>query len=98
MSEEKRPAGAELVAGSPLPGEDRLEETLRPTRLEDFIGQDRVKANLRVFIEATRKRGEALDYFASQDISINGPAPISPSGGNANLECKASCLAMRWPE
>ncbi|MGE0227730.1 MAG: thiolase family protein [Dehalococcoidia bacterium] len=28
------------------------------------------------------KRGEALDYFASQDISINGPAPISPSGGN----------------
>ena len=28
------------------------------------------------------KRGEALDFFASQDISINGPTPISPSGGN----------------
>ena len=26
--------------------------------------------------------GEALDFFASQDISINGPTPISPSGGN----------------
>jgi Holliday junction DNA helicase RuvB len=68
MSEEKRPAGAELVAGSPLPGEDRLEETLRPTRLEDFIGQDKVKANLRVFIEATRKRGEALDH-----VLLSGP-------------------------
>ena len=28
------------------------------------------------------KKGEALDFFASQDISINGPTPISPSGGN----------------
>jgi acetyl-CoA acetyltransferase len=28
------------------------------------------------------QRGEALDFFASQDISINGPTPISPSGGN----------------
>jgi len=28
------------------------------------------------------KRGEALDFFASQDISINGPTPLSPSGGN----------------
>ena len=28
------------------------------------------------------KEGEALDFFASQDISINGPTPVSPSGGN----------------
>ena len=28
------------------------------------------------------KEGECLDFFASQDISINGPTPISPSGGN----------------
>ena len=28
------------------------------------------------------KRGEALDFFASQDFTINGPSPISPSGGN----------------
>jgi acetyl-CoA acetyltransferase len=28
------------------------------------------------------KEGEALDFFTSQDISINGPTPISPSGGN----------------
>ena len=28
------------------------------------------------------QRGEALDFFNSEDISINGPTPISPSGGN----------------
>jgi len=28
------------------------------------------------------KEGEALDFFSSEDISINGPTPISPSGGN----------------
>ena len=42
--------------------EDRLEATLRPERLEDFVGQDRHKENLRVFIEAARGRGEALDH------------------------------------
>ena len=28
------------------------------------------------------KEGECLDFFASQDISISGPTPVSPSGGN----------------
>ena len=34
----------------------------RPERLDDFIGQDHVKQNLKVFIEAAKKRGEALDH------------------------------------
>ncbi|HPQ69672.1 MAG TPA: Holliday junction branch migration DNA helicase RuvB [bacterium] len=36
--------------------------TLRPKRLEDFVGQHAVKDNLRVYIDATRERGEALDH------------------------------------
>lgn len=36
--------------------------SLRPTRLEEFVGQDKVKKNLSVFIEAARKRKEALDH------------------------------------
>ena len=28
------------------------------------------------------KRGDALDFYMSEDISVNGPKPISPSGGN----------------
>ena len=48
---------------------DRLERegddsdvSLRPLALEEFIGQERARANLRVFIEAARARGEALDH------------------------------------
>ncbi len=42
--------------------EDRVLESLRPTRLEDFVGQPEAKANLAVFIAAARQRGEALDH------------------------------------
>jgi len=38
------------------------ENSLRPRRLEDYIGQERVKENLTVFIEAARQRGESLDH------------------------------------
>ena len=49
-----------LVAASPR-GEDEFDQHLRPQVLEEFIGQRQAKANLRVFIEAARQRGEALD-------------------------------------
>ena len=42
--------------------EDELERTLRPQLLSDFTGQARARENLAVFIEAARKRGEALDH------------------------------------
>jgi Holliday junction DNA helicase RuvB len=50
-----------LVAASPR-GEDEFDQHLRPQVLEEFIGQRQAKANLRVFIEAARQRGEALDH------------------------------------
>ncbi|CAG1065224.1 Holliday junction ATP-dependent DNA helicase RuvB [uncultured bacterium] len=42
--------------------EDELEATLRPRLLDDFVGQDKLKENLKVFIQAARARGEALDH------------------------------------
>lgn len=42
--------------------EDELEATLRPRLLDDFIGQDKLKENLKVFIQAAKARGEALDH------------------------------------
>lgn len=39
-----------------------LENSLRPKQLQDYIGQDKVKENLSVFIEAAKGRGEALDH------------------------------------
>jgi Holliday junction DNA helicase RuvB len=40
----------------------QLDRSLRPTRFEDFVGQDRIKDNLSVFISAAKARGEALDH------------------------------------
>lgn len=42
--------------------EDEAEGSLRPRQLTEFIGQDKVKNNLKVFIEAARGRNEALDH------------------------------------
>ena len=44
----------------PLPGD--AERALRPQVLGDFIGQAEAKANLRIFIESARRRGEAMDH------------------------------------
>ena len=43
-------------------GELRQEVTLRPQRLDDYIGQQNAKENLKIFIEAARLRGEPLDH------------------------------------
>ncbi len=43
-------------------GEDGDESSLRPLTLDAFIGQQQARANLRVFIEASRGRGDALDH------------------------------------
>lgn len=45
-----------------------LDLSLRPRRLDEFIGQDKIKANLKIFIEATKQRGEVLDH-----VLLHGP-------------------------
>lgn len=44
------------------PQERRYETTLRPTRFDDFVGQSKIKENLRVFVKAAIKRKEPLDH------------------------------------
>ena len=48
--------------------EDGLEGRLRPQRLREFQGQDKIKENLEVFIQAARNRGECLDH-----VFLSGP-------------------------
>jgi len=43
--------------------EENTETTLRPSSWDDYIGQEKIKKNLRVFIDASKKRGEALDHI-----------------------------------
>ena len=45
-----------------LPGEKDFDESLRPSRFADFVGQGKTIENLKVFIAAAQKRGEALDH------------------------------------
>ncbi len=46
-----------------LQGEEIFDTTLRPQTLDEFIGHERLKENLRVFIEAAKQRGEALEHL-----------------------------------
>ena len=52
---------ARLPTPEELPG-DEFDRALRPRRLEDFVGQERIKDQLSVSIEAAANRGEALDH------------------------------------
>ncbi len=51
-----------LISSNPRGEDDELENTLRPKSFKEYIGQDKVKENLKIFIEAAKKRREALDH------------------------------------
>ncbi|MFA6318089.1 MAG: Holliday junction branch migration DNA helicase RuvB, partial [Elusimicrobiota bacterium] len=53
---------ASVLSPGPVKEEVQFEASLRPRTLDEFTGQESLKANLRVFIEAARKRGEPLDH------------------------------------
>ncbi len=58
MNETKR-----IVSGAPQQGDgDRLDTSLRPRRLQDYVGQNLLKSNLEIGVEAARLRGEPLDH------------------------------------
>src|SRR5260221_614055 len=51
-----------LLDAHPLDDDVTVELSLRPKRLREYIGQQKVKANLEISIQAARKRGESLDH------------------------------------
>src|ERR1041385_3983374 len=52
----------QFLAPAVQPDEDELDRSLRPRRMDEFVGQDRIKEQLSIALEATRTRGEALDH------------------------------------
>ena len=42
--------------------EEQMEKSLRPKNLKEYIGQDKVKQSMKIYIEAAKKRGEPLDH------------------------------------
>jgi len=51
-----------ILEGRAQGDDESLDQSLRPKRLRDYVGQSRVKDNLAVFLEAARMRGESLDH------------------------------------
>ena len=53
---------SQFLAPALRPEEDEAERSLRPRRLDDFVGQERIKEQLRIALDAARARAEALDH------------------------------------
>lgn len=51
-----------MISTQIMPEDVKIENSLRPTLLADYIGQEKAKNNLKVFIEAAKNRGESLDH------------------------------------
>lgn len=51
-----------IISGRALDEDARLDASVRPASFADYIGQDRVKENLQIAVQAARARGEALDH------------------------------------
>ena len=73
-----------IVAPDYVPEDADLETSLRPRVLTDYIGQEKVRKNLRIYIEAARGRGEALDH-----VLLYGPP------GSVKQRSRASS-PMKW--
>ncbi len=74
-------------------GEDSIEASLRPNRWNEYIGQERIKANLKVFIEASLKRGEALDhvlFFGPPGLGKTTLSNIIATQMRANIKTTAA--------
>ena len=63
---------ADRAVTTDLATEDRPDNTMRPQELSEFIGQKAVRENLSVFINAAKKRREALDHTC---LLYTSPSP-----------------------
>ncbi len=73
--------------------EINYEMTLRPTSWDEYIGQEKIKRNLKVFIEASRRRGEALDhilFFGPPGLGKTTLANIIATQMQANIKTTAA--------
>src|SRR3989338_25208 len=89
----------ERLTAQTLKEEDtEFEATLRPTRLDEFVGQKKIKDNLAVYIEAAQKRKEPLDHsllFGPPGLGKTTLAHIIAHAMNANIKTTSGPVLER---
>ena len=68
---------------------EKFDQSLRPERLKDYIGQREIKENLNIFIGAAKKRGQALDH-----VLLSGPPGLGKTT-LANIFSREMAVQMR---
>lgn len=59
------------ITSKPIPEDSVLDQTLRPKTFKEYVGQDKIKENLRVIIGAARKRNEPMEH-----VLLHGPSGL----------------------
>ena len=71
MQDETALYGAKMMQPG-MTAADSEENNLRPQHLEDYIGQEKVKQNLKIYLEAAKRRGEPKDHTGRHHCQRNG--------------------------
>ena len=80
-----------VLSSDNAPEDENLDIELRPKRFNDFIGQESIKKNLHIYIEASKKRGDVLDHILFSGSQGLGKTTLSQIIANEiNVDIKAT--------